>query len=231
MINVVSMMEIDVLQITELFEASELSVKNGLPAIVVHPGLAGDALMNRASIKGRFKIIIPIDWPKGELTGISKFRGVSKEALEADGFEIAINTIGRTSAEVAKDMDQTTTFIRSHLGEFVEVRFVANAFTSEEEENKKIADAILTIRTPAMLRNDTVLKIQHNKANPESHNSFTKIVKSTSCPVKICGNINNLKTTAACSNVARFGVSLQQARSIIKEYQHQPSGLKEILTD
>jgi hypothetical protein len=226
------MMEIDVLQITELFEASELSVRNGLPSIVVHPGLAGDALMNRARVKGRFKIIIPIDWPKGELVGISKFRGVSKEALEADGFEIAINSSGRTAAEISKDMDQTTTFIRSHLGEFVEVRFVVSAFTSEEADIKKTAEAMTSTRIPAMIRNDTILKIQHNKANPESHNSFTKIIKGTApCPVKICGNINNLKTTAACVNVARFGVSLQQARSIIKEYQHQPSGLKEILTN
>jgi len=107
MTNVVSMMEIDVLQVTELFEASDLTVKNSLPAMVVHPGLAADALMSRIRLKGRYKIIIPIDCPKGDLVGVSKFRGVSKETLEADGFEIAFSVGNRSVDELAKDLEST----------------------------------------------------------------------------------------------------------------------------
>ena len=232
MTNVVSMMEIDVLQVTELYEASDLTVKNSLPAMVVHPGLAADALMSRIRLKGRYKIIIPIDCPKGDLVGVSKFRGVSKEALEADGFEIAFSVGNRSVDELAKDLESTTKFIRMHLGEFVEVRFVANAFNQTQQEIERFAQAIYKVRVPAFFRNDTTMKIQHNKANPEIHNLFAKTVKDVvNCHVKICGNIGSLKATAACSNVSRFGVSLQQAKTLIKEYQQHPTGLKEILSD
>lgn len=229
--NVLSMLEIDVMQFTELFEASELCVKNGMPAMVVHPGLAADALLHRLRVRGQYKIIIPIDWPKGDMAGISKFRGVSKEALEADGFEIALN-LSKTMSELRQEADLTTEFIRRHLGEFVEVRFVFSAFSNTEEEILKAAEAMSVIRMPAFIRNDTTLKIQHSKANPETHSSFQNTVKThTACPIKICGNIGSLKSTAACSNVSRFGVSLQQAKTIIKEFTHQPSELMDILAD
>lgn len=230
--SVSTKLEIDVMQVNELLEASELMVKHHLPAMVIHPGLAPDAFAARMRVRGRYKIIIPIDWPKGENFGNIKFRGISKQALEADGFEIMV-TPGKSKMDTQNEIKTLTEFVRNFLGEYVEIRFVLGNTVKTEEELDIVCNALIGIRNPAMLRSDTVLKVQQNVISSESHHAFINKLRGfgLQTPVKISGNMNNLKSIASAPQAYRYAVNVAQAKNIIREISQQPSELKEILSD
>lgn len=230
--SILRKLEIDVMQVNELMEASELTMKYRLPAMVVHPNLASEALMARMKVRGQYQLIIPIDWPKGENFGNVKFRGISKQALEADGYEIMV-TPGKSSSDTKKEILILTKFVRDYLGEFVDVRFVLGNLTREKEEIVRMCESIICVRNPALIRSDTVLKIQQNKANADVHSDFVNTVGSSGlqCPLKLSGNMNNLKSIASAPQVHRYAVNIAQAKTIIKEYSQQPNELREILAD
>lgn len=221
-------LEIDVMQGNELTEAASLASKYKLPALVIHPSLATDGIITKGKINGRFKIIIPIDWPKGEIFGVNKMLGLSTDALEADGFEIML-TPGRSEIETRNEAKTITEFIRRHISPMVEIRFVF--CTSTRDNIDVMARGMMKVPAPAFIRNDIHPKIQVSKANPEIHNeTIRKITEHVKLPIKICGNISEIKTMAACNGVARFGVNLMQAKTIIKEFKSQPEKLIEMLS-
>lgn len=231
MTGIISRLEIDVMQVNELAEASEISVKYGIPAIVVHPNLVGDAIFNRLRAKGQYKIIVPIDWPKGELKGQAKFRGINKQALEADGFEIMLAE-NQKSYQIKEEAKYVTEFITTYLSDFAEIRFVFGNTARTDEQIVEICNGLNGFKTPTLLRNETQLKTQQSKANTDTHLNFINTLRQNGvgAPIKISGNINNLKSTAGLATAHRFAVSVAQGKAIIKEYYAQPSGLKEILT-
>lgn len=222
-----SKLEIDIMQSTELLEASQLAHKYKLPALVVHPGLASDAIVIKGKLRGQYKLITPVDWPKGEVFGTTKFRGLTTDALEADGFEFML-MLSRPEADIAKEIKSLTEFVRNHLSKVAEIRFVTTAIKSDEDL-QKLGKAILQNPMPAMVRNDISLKAQVSKANPEAHEKFIVNLKNAaSVPIKISGNINNIRSTMGVS-AARFAVNLAQAKAIIKEFNTQPKQVIEML--
>lgn len=226
---ILNKLEIDVMQASELGEASELAHKHHLPALVIHPGLASDGHIARGRVRGKFKIIVPVDWPKGENFGMNKMQGLSIDALEADGFEILL-TPNKTAIETRNEAKAITEFIRQHVSQTAEVRFVLGSHTRDVEQVSKLSDGLTKIPTPTYIRNDTHLKLQISKANPEVHNAISELILShVRAPLKICGNIVDIRTMAECKNIARFGVNLLQAKNIIKEFKQQPDSLREIL--
>jgi hypothetical protein len=86
---------------------------------------------------------------------------------------------------------------------------------------------------PTYVRNDTQLKLQVSKANPDVHNDTMEMIADIiRVPVKIAGNINGFRVLTSCQGASRFGVNLLQAKAIIKEFQQQPSDeLRELLSD
>lgn len=224
--SVLNKLEIDVMQVNELGDASALAVKYNIPALVVHPAIAGEAHIARGRMQGRYDILTPIDWPKGESFGMSKLRGLSTDALEADGFEILL-TPNKTEIETRNEIQALTKFIRNHLSEHVEIRYVLG---TQSRDIEPLCRGILHTPTPDMIRNDIYLKTQVTKANAEVHNDTVEKIRSViKAPIKICGNITNIKTLAACNNVDRFAVSLLQAKDIVKEFQQQPNEVRELL--
>lgn len=222
-----SKLEIDVMQASELLEASQLAHKYRLPALVVHPGLASDAIVFRGQMRGAYKLITPVDWPKGETFGTTKFRGLTTDALEADGFEFMIQ-VSRSEADIAKEIKSLTEFVRQHLSQTAEIRLVVSA-TRTEQDVIKIGKAILQNPSPSMVRNDISLKTQVSKANTEIHEAFSNTLKSTVVvPVKISGNINGIRSTVGV-NASRYAVNLAQAKNIIKEFNNQPKQVIEML--
>jgi hypothetical protein len=226
---ILNRLELDVLQANELLEASELSAKHKLPAMIVHPDLASDAQILRGRVRGRYKLITPVDWPKGEIYGQNKLRGLSTDALDSDGFEILM-TSKMTMVESRNEAKVFTNFIRHHLDETIEVRFVLGTTSRDEKNIESISEALADVRTPNMIRTDTQLKLQVSKANPEAHNRWMEVVRNkVRAPLKISGNINSIRTIAACDSAARFAVNLLQVRNIIKEIQQQPDELRQLL--
>ena len=224
-------LEIDVMQANELVESVELALKYQMPAMVVHPGLSSDALRARGRVNGRFKIITPVDWPKGENFGIMKFRGLSLDAIETDGFEIML-TGNKDEGSTKGEVKALTEFVKKRLSEITEVRFVLGAFMRDEDNIDSLIRGLVGARTPAYVRIDSQLKLQVSKANTEVHNALVKrITDVVRVPVKVSGNITGVRTVTGVPDARRFAVSLLQAKAIIKEFIQQPDGLKNLLDD
>jgi len=219
----ITTLEIDVMQANELQEASQISAKYKLPAMVVHPDLSSEAYILRAQQQANYKIITPIDWPKGNNYGLLKMRGLSTDALEVEGFEILL-TDKKNMAETKNEIKALTDFIRNHLTELHEIRFVLGTFSRSDENIQLLCEAIKTVRAPSFIRNDALLKTQIIKANSETHNDFIDKVSATvKTPIKVSGNISNFRALIQCKRAKRFAVNLSQAKTIIKEYQSQPA--------
>lgn len=225
---IINKLEIDVMQANELKDATELAAKHKLPAIVVHPGLATEGQIARSRVRGRFKIITPVDWPKGENFGINKMQGLSIDALEVDGFEILL-TPNKTETETRNEASAITNFIKQHISSVAEIRFVIGTQTRDNIDS--LVKGLTKVPTPTYIRNDVNVKTQVSKANSEKHNATIEYINERiRLPIKICGNIDNIRTMTSCDSVERFGVNLSQSRAIIKEFMQQPDSLKEILT-
>ncbi len=229
MSGIFNRLEIDVLQANELGESVELANKHNFPAIVVHPGLASDAIRIRGRSGGKFKLIIPVDWPKGDNFGTIKFRGLSTDAIEADGFEICL-TGNKNDLDTKNEAKALTEFIKKHLSETTEVRFVLGAFTRDEQNIISLCKGLIGIRTPTLVRIDTQLKLQVSKANTEIHNKIIKqIHEILRVPIKLSGNIIGVRCVTGCPDAIRFAVGLTQAKAIVKEFYQQPNELKTLL--
>jgi deoxyribose-phosphate aldolase len=226
---ILNRLEIDVMQANELAEASELAAKHKIPALVVHPDLASEAQIYRGRAGGRYFLITPIDWPKGEIFGQNKLRGLSTDALDADGFEILL-TGGKNKIDSRNEAKALTEFIKTHLAESLEVRFVLGVNGRDDDNIKALCEALLDVRTPAYVRTDIQLKLQVSKANPDIHNKIMETIRSiVKVPIKLSGNINNVRTITSCNDAARFAVNLLQAKNVVKELQQQPEELRRLL--
>jgi len=222
-------LELDVMQANELIEAANLAAKYKFPAIVVHPAITSEAMMARGRAGGQYKIITPVDCPKGEVFGMTKFRGLSTDALDADGFEIML-TAGKTVTDTRNEAKSLTDFIKQHLTELTEVRFVFGVFSRTEEDIATLCEALLDVRMPAMIRTDHQLKLQISKANADTHNQvIDKILEKVKVPIKLSANINSVRTITSCDRASRFAVNVLQAKAIIKEFQNQPQELRGML--
>lgn len=216
-------LEIDVLQANELEEASQLSAKYKLPAMVVHPDLSENAFILRAKLGGLYKLITPVDWPKGQVFGMGKMRGLSIHSLDVDGFEILL-TSGKTVAETRNEARSITDFIKRHLSDIHEVRFVLGTQINNEDNIKAMCEGLKGVRTPTYIRNDIHTKSQVNKANSDIHNLTIETLSSiVRAPYKIAGNIGTLRIITSCHRADRFGVNLHQMKAIVKELQQQKS--------
>lgn len=226
--TILSKLEIDVMQESELLEAAQLAYKYSLPALVVHPGLASEGHIARAKVRGKFKLIVPVDWAKGDNSGLQKLQGLDVDALEADGFEILL-TPGKTEVETRQEAQELSRFIKINISAVAEIRFVIGVGTTDESFNSLLL-GLTQIPAPSYIRNDTKTKSQISKASVEIHNqTIDKIREVLKTPLKICGNISDIRTMASCENVSKFGVNLFQAKAIIKEFNQQPDTLRELL--
>ncbi len=229
MSGIFNRLELDIMQANELLEGVELTIKHGFPAIVSHPGLASDILRARGRFGGKFKIITPVDWPKGDNFGTVKFRGLSTDAVEADGFEIFL-TGEKLLLESRNEIKALTDFIKLHLPQFTEIRFIIGAFSRSVENIESICQAFVGVQPPNFIRTDIPLKLQVNKANSEAHNNLIKKISSiVQIPIKISGNINGVRSITECPIAGRYAVNLTQAKTIVKEFSQQPEELTTIL--
>lgn len=218
--DILTRLEIDVMQGNEILESFELAHKYRMPAVVIHPSLSSDALVCRGRSKGQYKIITPVDWPNGSQFSVDKFRGLSLDSLETDGFEIYISP-NKSADDIKKEIMSCTDFIKKFLGELIEIRFVLGTRTKSDENMLNVYSALSNIKNPNMIRDDVTLKTQNYRANAETHNGFIEAVKTNiSCPLKVSGNIENIDIIDNCPQAKRFGVSLQQAKTLVRSYNN-----------
>lgn len=225
---ILSKLEIDVMQANELMEAAELAYKHALPAIIVHPGLAAEGHIARSKVRGRFKLITPVGWFRNNLYSMQKLQGLDVDALETDGFEIMLSS-DKTEAAIKKEAFEISRFINGHVSPAAEIRFVLN--TSVNENIVDMLNGLSGIPTPACIRNDTKTKTQVNKANQQVYQQLIQQIRGIiRAPIKISGNITDIRIMANCQEAAKFGVNLLQAKAIIREFnKQQPDVLRQLL--
>jgi deoxyribose-phosphate aldolase len=219
-------LELDIMQASELEEAMELAHVHRMNAVVVHPDLVADALMQRVKRQAKYRILTTVDWPKGDKSSVAKFHSMSIHSLSCDGFEIAlgVKSQGETKAETLA----ITEFIRRHLPAVHEIRFVLGCLSREQEEIERLCMAIREVPAPNFLRTDINLRCAQAKANIAAHvASLTAIRACINRPIKLCGNINSAKIVASCK-ADRYGVSLKQAQTIIKELKDNPAKIDKL---
>lgn len=219
-------LELDIMQASELNEAMELAHVYRMNAVVVHPDLVADASMQRVRRQAKYKILTTVDWPKGDKAGVSKFHSMSINALSCDGFEIALGTLPQGMAKA--ESLAITNFIRTNLPQATEVRYVLGCLSREQTDIDNLCMGIKETPAPNLLRTDINLRCAQAKANISAHNaSLAAILACINRPIKLCGNINSAKIIASCK-AARYGVSLKQAQTIIKELKENPSKIEKI---
>jgi hypothetical protein len=213
----VSRLEIDVLQLNELKDASELSVKFKLPAMVVHTQLVREALLVRGRSQGIYKIIVPVDWPKGENYGLTKLRGLPIDSMTVEGFEFML-TPNKSVLETVNEYNAIMKFVKEYLGDQIDIRFVIPVTSITDTNFDDMCSAFVGLRTPNLIRLDNVTKIQLSKASPDIHNVNIERVRSkVGYPIKISGNITSFQHITNCAGASKFAVCLQQAKVITKE--------------
>ena len=226
-------LEIDIMQISELDKATQLAAIHKLPAVVVHPQLVVQALLCRAKRNGQFKIITTIDWPKGDTYGMNKLRGLTREMMEIDGYEI-MTTPDKSEIENRNEVKVITKFIKDNVDQRLETRFVLGTLLRPEDEVAQIARAMNDIQAPAFLRTDIHVRAQMTKANIKAHTNVVETIRTaTALPLKLSGNIDSIRVAAGCMQIprgpARLAVNLPQLQQIIKDLQKQPNELHSIL--
>jgi len=139
-------------------------------------------------------------------------------------------TNGKSMLDTRNEARALTEFVKKQLGDHIEVRFVLGVFSRTPEDIENMCNGLLTVRTPSMIRLDCQLKLQMNKANQEAHNEWIdRTTTIINAPIKISGNITNIRTITSCEKAKRIALNLLQARAIIKEHTQQPEPLKELL--
>lgn len=227
------------MQANELDQAIQLACQHSMPAVVVHPQLVAQALVAKGRRRGQFKIITTVDWPRGEVYGMNKLRGMTIDGMQMDGFEIML-TAGRSEAETRNEAKSLTDFIRNHLSPIAEIRFVLGTLMRSEEDVLRICRVMKDVPAPALIRTDHHLKAQVTKANAKTHVALMQKLRTvTAHQLKLSGNIDSVRTIAGCLHVpaasgggpgaSRFAVNLQQAQAIIRDLQQQPDELRRLL--
>lgn len=218
-----SRVEIDIMQQVDLDRGLELAFIHKCPAVVVHPDLIGEALLKRAKMAGRYKIITPVDWPKGQIYGMNKLIGLRSDTFSTNGFEVLITDKSSVS-EIKNEVSAISNFITKHISKLAEVRFVLGVTTRSADSIAKMCESLRSIPAPAMIRTDHSTKLQHSKATAQAHlDAISSVRAHIATPIKISGNINSLKTLDLFRDMPNlsFAVSVRQAEEILKDYRGQ----------
>jgi deoxyribose-phosphate aldolase len=223
MINAITThLELDIDKSQDLDQAFQLAGIHKLPAIIVSPQIIPQALPTRIKRRGLFKIIAPIDWPRGDSYGNLKMRGISDAMLRVDGYEIML-TGNCTPAETRNEAKALIEFVKTFIGQQQEVRFVLETATRPADDVIKACDALKTL-SPNFLRLDHHTKTQAMKANPTLHGSFAARIKEVNGrPLKASGNVHSIAIVRQliASGFERVAVNFQQFLDIIKELKEE----------
>lgn len=220
-------LEIDVMQANELGDAIELAHVHKMQAVVVHQDLVNDAILQRVRRQACCKIIVPVNWPKGDKYGVRKLHNMPVAALAQDGFEVML--CPRSPVDQVAEMREITQFIRSTLNPLAEVRFVVGALTYDCKTMLDICEAMRDVPAPNFIRTDINLRVQQAKANSTAHAETLAAIKTAiTRPIKLSGNVGAVKTLVTCK-ADRYAVSLKQAQAIVKEINENSEKTQRLL--
>lgn len=207
-------------------DLSSFVIKNRVPAVVAEPEHIEILVTDRARFGPKsalsYKIICAVEFWDDKKYALEKVRDLPQSALMADGFEVLL-TPGRADKEALNELRGLTEFFRT-LGQ-KEIRWAlalrTKPPTAYHLEHMK--------KWPAsFIRTD--INLVSPSASIEVHAADIGLIKSMlATPVKICGDLDFGTISALMGEAARFDVSLDQARRILKTAKDVASQEREII--
>lgn len=203
-VSLITRLEIDVMQESELGEAIEHTVSHKINNVVIHPDLISSAIFNKARRQSMCNLLIPVDWPKGQVPGISKLHAMSLDALSQNGFEIMLSP-NTNKSMIGNEITALTDFILDQLSPLMMVRYVINTAIHNIDYVKALCDTIGRIRVP---------------------NGFRIQCKALDLRADIIGllkqsGIKDIKVDYISDNATdlKYAVTIKQLKSIIRQIQ------------
>jgi len=229
-IQITSKLEIEVggLNQRELVDAGMFASKNRCQALMVPPTAVQAAIVDKSTRDGQYRIVAAVDFPAGREFALDKLRDVPQDAFEADGFEIVLSA-NRGEANCKNEIRAITDLIKRY-NPLAEIRFVLGIFNRNDAEIKACCEEFKFSR-PALVRLETSLVIV--PALTAIVAAVERVRADAPNLVKVCGlpkdpreQCQKVMALLKIPGVTRIGVSLDQARSILRmaqEIQNQPA--------
>jgi hypothetical protein len=188
-------------------------VQNRIPALVVNPELFVAALTDRQVKMRQCKFIVAIDFrDNGKHYAMDKIKQLPGEVLGADGFDVMV-TPGKNEKEIGKEMGAVGSFLRQ-VNPAAEIRWVMGC-RRQSTENIIAMLKMAKEYPPTFIRTDGNLKVPD--LDVRGHKVDIALVrKHIGTAIKISGNVDWATVKEVKNQVARFDVTVAQARSIIK---------------
>ena len=210
--------DLDVAKNDRLDEAADLAKKYFCKAIVVPPELVAQSLIMRGIKQAKFKIISQIDWLKGDQYGREKFRGITTEALSADGFEVML-TARDNYGDVFNELKYLAQFFGEYFAQLVEFRIVLG--TDMPGRNKQVIEHMLNgckhIPLPTYIRTTPGTRLNHTNSDLESLNkTVDNIKKIVNAPIKVSGAMS--PDIYDHCKADQYGISIQQLKELVIEF-------------
>jgi deoxyribose-phosphate aldolase len=228
-IQITSKFEIEIggMNQRELMDAGIFALKHRCQALVVPSVAVQGAIVDRSTRDGQYKIVAAVDFPAGSQFALDKLRDIPQDAFDADGFEIVLSR-NRGEANCKNEIRAITDLIK-RFNPLAEVRFVLNVFSRNDVEIKACCQEFKTSR-PAFVRLEASLIVV--PAITAITAAVERIRADAPNLVKVCGlpkepgeQLQKAEALLKIPGVVRIGVSLDQARSILRmaqEAQNKP---------
>jgi len=215
MYHVTTRLEVNVFSrsIGDIDGLTSFVVKHRIPTIVVDPALLEVLIIERSQFNYAHKVICVIDFENKNYS-FNKMKDLGKGIWAADGYEILVSP-NRTDIETMNEMKSLREFIIRYEPT-KEVRWALNLrnkrldFSHALKHAKSIPGSF--IRTDINLVSPAAILDAHREDV-----DFIKKVVAT--PIKVSGSVNYDLIMALGQSVARFDVTLSQARDVVAGVQ------------
>lgn len=217
MLHLTTKMEVNLLGDFDASDMNQLStfiIKNKVPAVVVEPVYVENAIIDRNKYSPAYKIICAIDFEKGKSFALDKMYEIPTSALLADGFEIRV-THGRSDKESLNELRCISEFIHQRIDPTKEIRWALAMRTVDREKYDN------TLRHMRQWRG-SYIRTDINLLSPfsslEAHQEDISFIRDrVPFPIKISGEVDYSTMMLFKDRVARYDVTLTQARRILNE--------------
>lgn len=228
MLEYTTKMEINVLRgrNIDIRDISTFVIKNKIPAIICEPEYIDILILDRNKYQGAYKIICAVDFWDGNNYAMEKIKYLPQSVMVADGFEI-LATPNRSDKETFNELKTITEFIRGTLDAIKEIRWALALRTRPPGHFYNILKNVK--KWPgSFIRTD--VNIESPAASVDVHGADFQFVRDKiATPVKVSGNVTFDTMMALMGSVARFDVSLAQAKRIMNSIRVMERQEKELL--
>lgn len=180
-------------------------------SLIVDPRLFHIYFLDKVKRGINNKLGILLDFPKGETNGVNKFTNLPEEVVDANFFDILLNS-SPLASDLKKDLANTVNTIKGMLNQNADIRLTLRK-ESDIENTLKIVGGF-----PLSMIRDS----QHLTSEVDHDSLIAQIRKYSGLPIKLSGNItyNTIKSTyKLLGSKGKYDVTFDQAKKIVQSIE------------